>query len=104
MCVFADGVPDYARTAAGTPHTRTQADENGDCQRETGQQNPRSDRAVQVHPFERLDGKNHQTAEHAQDEDHADGGLMPGPLQKTPASHELSIRQNASGAIRHANA
>jgi len=55
---------------------------------------------MDVHPFEGLDGQNHQTTEHAKGEGDSNRGLMPRPLQETPVLHELSIGQDAATATQ----
>jgi hypothetical protein len=95
MRVSADRMPDDPSATPGTTDKNAQANESGDCQRETDNQDPRPDWAVKINPFKRLDGEHHPASEHAQGEHTTNNGLMPRPPQKSAPAHHLSIGSNA---------
>ena len=101
MRVLADRMPDDPRVTPRTTDKNAQANESGDCQRETDDQDPRPDRAVKVNPFNRLHSEHHQTSEHAQGENNANSGLMPRPPQKPARAHHPSIGSNALRRTGH---
>lgn len=75
-----------------TAQKHTQSDECRDREPETREKNPRSEWAIKIHPFEGLDGQNHQTTEHAKSEHSGNRALMSGPLQETPSRHQFQYQ------------